>query len=62
MHKHDLALLSPEHSFQCPYCKSVFSVVDNKIKMVEAGKTVRPPTVHPVPATDYGNMHGSMYS
>ncbi len=41
--KYSLELLSPEHSFQCPYCKSTFSVVDSKIKMIEAGKALRSP-------------------
>ncbi len=61
MNKYDLELLSPDRSFQCPYCKSTFSVVNNKITMTAVGRTVRPPQVHQAPAHDY-NSFGGLYS
>ncbi len=61
--KYDLRLLDPDESFQCPYCKSAFSVVDGKIKMIEEGKALRSPLmIHRLVESNYDHVWGRLTS
>ena len=40
MAQHNLELFRPGAKFKCPYCKSVFGLVNNRIQLVLEGRRI----------------------